>query len=250
MIYWLARYVLLGPLLKMRVRARVTGIDNLPPKNVPYVVAVGSHVSEVESGALVVYWPDRQLHFLAKQKYWNKKWLGWLLTKFGAIKIDRHSIGSSTAAIVTGAKILHDGGVLAIFPEGTRSPDGKVHAGKAAVIDAIVRSNRDIVVVPVGLVGFESYASDGIWPRRRHEVEIKIGKHIPLSNFGLSMAEEIRKIGHQNQGGGGVLIEPYNRRQQFVLSALSRLATPPVMHEIAELCGKEYSKKPLKLNLD
>ncbi|MGZ4516502.1 MAG: lysophospholipid acyltransferase family protein, partial [Mycobacteriaceae bacterium] len=127
MLYWLAKYVFIGPLLRITCRPRVHGLENLPVTG-PAILA-SNHLAVVDSFFLALMVP-RRLTFLAKSEYFTAPGLaGWLKKMFfagmGQVPIDRSSAEAAESALLTGVGILREGKLLGIYPEGTRSPDGR-----------------------------------------------------------------------------------------------------------------------------
>src|SRR5690349_21911865 len=124
MLYWLLKYVILGPLLKLIFRPQVEGRDNVPDDG-PAILA-SNHLSFSDS----IFMPlmvKRRVTFVAKQEYFTGKGIkGWLVKQFfqgvGCIPVDRSGGRAAQAAIGTGLRVLGEGHLFGIYPEGTRSP--------------------------------------------------------------------------------------------------------------------------------
>ncbi|MDQ6523006.1 lysophospholipid acyltransferase family protein [Nocardioides sp. LHD-245] len=157
MWFWVLRRVLLGPEVRWYTRPRVTGLDHLPATG-PVIVAA-NHRAEVDSFVLSLVLP-RQPRFLAKAEYYDGTGLRgrvdrWLCSATGQIPVDRAGGDAAAASLRAAEGLLHDGGVWAIYPEGTRSPDGRLHRGHTGVV-RVARAVPDAVVLPVGLLGTEA----------------------------------------------------------------------------------------------
>src|SRR5690606_29589869 len=142
MIYWFLKHLVIGPLLKTIYRPWVEGADNLPSSGP--VIIVGNHLSVIDSFFMPLM-IDRRVHFLAKSDYFTGKGLrGWLVRSFmlsvGQIPIDRSGGKASEASLNTGLAVLERGDVLALYPEGTRSPDGRLYRGRTGVARLVLES--------------------------------------------------------------------------------------------------------------
>ena len=142
MFYWLMKNVIAGPLLKGIFRPWVTGADNIPKQGA--VILASNHLSFVDSVFLPIC-IVRDMVFLAKSEYFTTKGIkGWATKWFmkgtGMLPIDRSGGKASEASLNTGLRVLAEGRVLGIYPEGTRSPDGKLYRGRTG----IARRNRRV----------------------------------------------------------------------------------------------------------
>ncbi len=183
MLYWLLKNVLLGPILRLVYRPRVTGRDNVPTHGP--VVLVGNHLSVVDSFFLPIY-VRRTVNFLAKNEYFTGKgFTGWITRVFmkstGQIPIDRSGGKASEASLNTGLSVLGSNNVLALYPEGTRSPDGLLYRGRTGVARMILESQCP--VVPVAMVGSHEMMPIGAKIPKRVPIELRIGKPIDFSRF-------------------------------------------------------------------
>lgn len=218
---WLFRYVLLGLPLRLMCKVHVVGYENLPAKG-PFVLAIGSHTTELESALIQVYLREYTLRFFAKAEYWRKSPLHrWFMTHTGQIPLERLDPRSANATIDIGANILKSGGILAMYPEGTRSKDGKLHKARSGVVRTAIRGGA--VIVPVGLIGFDKLHPPGKGLRPGLATMI-IGKPIDPMTFHKVADVTVHLTGSTK--------------------ALERIASPIVtehlMHVIAQLCHKEY----------
>ncbi len=135
MIYWLLKYIVLGPVLKLIFRPRVEGRDFVPRTG--GAIIASNHLSFSDS----IFMPlmvRRKVTFVAKAEYFTGRGLKGFFTKLfftstGTIPVDRSGGRAAQAAIDTGLRILRGGGLFGIYPEGTRSPDGRLYRGKTGV---------------------------------------------------------------------------------------------------------------------
>lgn len=184
MWFWLLKEVLLGPVVRWCTRPQVTGLEHLP-RTGPVVVAA-NHRAEIDSLVLSLVLP-RQPRFVAKAEYFAGHGLRgrverWLCSATGQIPVDRTGGDAADAALRAAAGLLRDGGVWAIYPEGTRSPDGRLYRGHTGVV-RVARLVPDAVVVPVGLVGTEQVdrpARDGRRRWRRGRVRVVVGAPVDV----------------------------------------------------------------------
>ena len=128
MLYWILKNGLLGPLLWTVFRPWVRGVENVPSEGPAIVVC--NHVSFVDSVFLPLVIP-RSISFLAKSDYFTGKGIKGFVTRTfmkatGQLPIDRTGGKASEASLNTGLQVLSEGRLLGIYPEGTRSPDGRM----------------------------------------------------------------------------------------------------------------------------
>lgn len=181
MWFWLLRRVLLGPVVRWFTRPRVVGLDRFPAAG-PVVVAA-NHRAEIDSLVLSLVLPRRP-RFLAKAEYYAGTGLRGrverrLCTVTGQIPVDRSGGSAASASLVAAERLLRSGGVWAIYPEGTRSPDGRLHRGHTGVV-RVARAVPGAVVLPVGLLGTE--AVDPLAGRgwRRGRVTVVVGAPVDV----------------------------------------------------------------------
>ena len=212
MFYWLMKNVIAGPLLKGIFRPWITGADNIPQHGA--VILASNHLSFVDSVFLPIC-IDRDMVFLAKSEYFTTKGLkGWATKWFmkgtGMLPIDRSGGKASEASLNTGLRVLAEGRVLGIYPEGTRSPDGKLYRGRTGIARMVLESG--VPVVPVAMIDTEKVMPIGAkWPKLRRP-GIIIGKPLDFSRF---------------QGMEG---------DRFILRAV----TDEIIYELAGLSGQQY----------
>jgi len=144
--YWLTKMTL-GMTLKIVFRPRARGVKNVPRRG-PVILA-SNHLSFSDHffGPLPV---PRKVIFLAKSEYFTGRGLKGLISKVfftgvGQIPIDRGGGAASEQAIRTGLRVLAAGHVLGIYPEGTRSPDGRLYRGKTGVARLAIESGAPVV---------------------------------------------------------------------------------------------------------
>lgn len=212
MLYWLLKYVLLGPLLRLLYRPRVTGLENIPETG-PAILA-SNHLSFSDSFFLPLVCP-RRITFLAKAEYFNGKgFKGWFSRMFftgvGQVPIDRSGATAAEDALTTGLRILGQGDLLGIYPEGTRSPDGRLYRGKTGV--ARMALEAGVPVIPVAMIDTEKIQPIGSKVPRVMRVGIRIGAPLDFSRY----------EGMEND--------------RFVLRSMA----DEIMYELMDLSGQEY----------
>ncbi|MEY4039243.1 MAG: hypothetical protein RLZZ52_111 [Actinomycetota bacterium] len=212
MFYWLMKNVIAGPLLRGIFRPWVSGAENIPLSG-PVILA-SNHLSVVDS----VFLPlciERDMVFLAKSEYFTgrgfKGWVTkWFMKGTGMLPIDRSGGKASEASLNTGLRVLAEGRVLGIYPEGTRSPDGKLYRGRTGIARMVLESGAP--VVPVAMIDTEKVMPIGSkWPKLRRP-GIIIGKPLDFARF---------------QGMEG---------DRFIL----RSVTDEIIYELAGLSGQQY----------
>jgi 1-acyl-sn-glycerol-3-phosphate acyltransferase len=152
LFYWFLKFVAIGPVVKLVLRPRAEGADSVPRSGAAIIAS--NHLSAADW----VFMPlslRRRVTFLAKAEYFTGRGVkGFLQRAFfagaGQVPIDRSSASAAEDAIRTGLRILREGKLLGIYPEGTRSPDGRLFRGKTGV--ARMALETGVPVVPVAMV--------------------------------------------------------------------------------------------------
>lgn len=174
MLYAVLRF-LLRPLARLLLRARVTGQENVPATGA--VILASNHLSFIDSMVIPLSAP-RRVRYLAKAEYFTTPGPGgWvtrtLFTALGALPVERETSRAAQAALDTALAVLHDGDAFGIYPEGTRSRDGRLARGKTGV--AWLALTADCPVVPVAVSGTDRVQPVGAtWPRP-HRVTVTFG---------------------------------------------------------------------------
>ena len=183
MFYWLMKYVVIGPIVKAIWRPWIIGRRNVPAEGA--AILASNHLSFVDS----VFLPlmiDRPVAFLAKSDYFTGKGLkGWATRMFfkgtGQLPIDRSGGKASEASLNTGLQVLGRGDLLGIYPEGTRSPDGKLYRGRTGIARMALEAH--VPVVPVLMVDTDTMMPIGTTVPRIVRVGIVIGEPLDFSRF-------------------------------------------------------------------
>lgn len=209
--YWLVKAIL-TPILRVVFRPWVEGVENVP-KHGPAIIA-SNHVSFSDSFFMPLVVP-RKVTFLAKSDYFTERGVkGWFKRQFfsgvGQVPIDRSGGQASEGAIRTALRVLGEGKLLGIYPEGTRSPDGRLYRGKTGV--ARMALEAGVPVIPVAMIGtYEIQPPGKIIPRIKRP-GIRFGKPLDFSRYaGMST-------------------------DRFVL----RSVTDEIVYELMQLSGQEY----------
>ena len=159
-------------------RPLVTGRECVPAHG-PVIVA-SNHLSAVDTLFLSVLL-RRRVTFLAKAEYFTRSGLrgrlmSGLMSACGFVAVDRTSPAAGRAAIDRGLQVLAAGGVFGVYPEGTRSTDGRLYRGRTGVARLALESGAQ--VLPVALVGTSRVLPPGRRLPRIHRVQLRIGQPI------------------------------------------------------------------------
>ncbi|MFF1834343.1 lysophospholipid acyltransferase family protein [Streptomyces sp. NPDC058231] len=212
MFYYVLKYVILGPLLRLLFRPRIEGLENIPADGA--AIVAGNHLS-FSDHFLMPAIIKRRITFLAKAEYFTGPGVKGRLTaaffrSAGQIPVDRSGIDAGRAAIREGLGVLSGGELLGIYPEGTRSHDGRLYKGKVGV--AVMAITAQVPVVPCAMVGtFEIQPPGRVFPRIK-QVTIRFGEPLDFSRYA---GMEDRK-------------------------AAIRAVTDEIMYAILGLSGQEY----------
>ncbi|MFI8291360.1 1-acyl-sn-glycerol-3-phosphate acyltransferase [Streptomyces sp. ms191] len=212
MFYHVLKYVLLGPLLRLAFRPRIEGLEHVPDHGA--AIVAGNHLSFSDHFLMPVVL-RRRITFLAKQEYFTGPGLKGRLTaaffrSAGQIPVDRSGKEAGQAAIREGLGVLAKDELLGIYPEGTRSHDGRLYKGKVGV--AVMAITAGVPVIPCAMVGtFEIQPPGKVVPKLKR-VTIRFGAPLDFSRFAGMEGEK----------------------------AAIRAVTDEIMYEILALSGQEY----------
>ncbi|NLP83757.1 1-acyl-sn-glycerol-3-phosphate acyltransferase [Microbacterium sp. CFH 90308] len=191
--YALGRFVV-APLARLVYRPHVEGRGNVP-KSGPVIFA-SNHLSFIDSIAIPVAAP-RPVHFLAKSSYFDGPGLGgWLSKQFftaiGAVPVQRGAGQAALDALEQQRALLEQGSTVALYPEGTRSLDGRLYKGRTGV--AFLALQTGAPVVPVGLIGTDDVMPVGAkMPSLTHRVTVKFGEPLDLGHHGPATSGRARR---------------------------------------------------------
>ncbi|MBN9611637.1 MAG: 1-acyl-sn-glycerol-3-phosphate acyltransferase [Actinobacteria bacterium 69-20] len=212
MLYALMKYVLLGPLLRLFFPCTVIGAEYIPESG--GAILAGNHVSVADSFFAPLHM-KRRVTFLAKSEYFTGKGLKgrlkkWFFTGVGQVPIDRGGASAAHDALTTGVRLLGQGKLLGIYPEGTRSPDGRLYKGKTGVARMALQAG--VPVIPMVMIGTDKVNPIGSKMWRPHRITLVIGRPLDFSRY---------------EGMAG---------DRFV----ERSMTDEIMYRLMELSGQEY----------
>jgi 1-acyl-sn-glycerol-3-phosphate acyltransferase len=181
------------PVARVLYRPTVTGRENVPREGP--VLFASNHLSFIDSVVITLIAP-RDVRFLAKSEYFTGEGSKGRLSKgffeaIGAIPVDRESNTAAQDSLERGREVLEQGGAFAIYPEGTRSRDGRLYKGRTGV--AWLGLTTGCPIVPVALTGTEELLPvDATLPRIR-PVTIRFGEPIDSSAYGEPGAARARR---------------------------------------------------------
>lgn len=208
MFYWLLQHILGGPFMRMMYRPRAEGIENIPGDG-PVILA-SNHFSFIDS-LFIPLLLARPVVFLGKSDYFEKRSTRWFFKWLKVIPVKRENPRASETALAAGVEVLRGGGVIGIYPEGTRSPDGRLYRGKTGVARLALEARCP--VVPVVVFGTRDLQPPGKRrPKLTGRVRIVYGKPLRFDRY------------------------DGKERDRFAL----RSVTDEIMYEIMSLGGQEY----------
>ncbi|KJK53988.1 lysophospholipid acyltransferase family protein [Streptomyces sp. NRRL F-4428] len=212
MFYHLLKHVFLGPLLRLLFRPRIEGLENIPAEGA--AIVAGNHLS-FSDHFLMPAILARRITFLAKAEYFTGPGIKGRLTaaffrSAGQIPVDRSGKDAGQAALREGLGVLAKGELLGIYPEGTRSHDGRLYKGKVGV--AAMALGAGVPVVPCAMVGTFEIQPPGKRIPKIRRVTIRFGDPLDFSRYAGMEGER----------------------------TVLRAVTDEIMYEILALSGQEY----------
>ena len=183
MWYFLLKNIVLGPLLKVLFRPWIRGVENVPTEGA--VILASNHLSFSDSIFLPLML-RRPVVFLAKSEYFTGKGIkgtlnSWFFKGTGQLPIDRSGGKASEAALNTGLQVLSQGQVLGIYPEGTRSPDGRLFRGRTGIARMVLEAK--VPVLPVAMIDTEKVQPIGKRLPRIRRIGVIVGAPLDFSRF-------------------------------------------------------------------
>jgi 1-acyl-sn-glycerol-3-phosphate acyltransferase len=202
----------LGPLVRAVYRPEVHGLGNVPADG-PVLLAP-NHRAALDTGVITFVTP-RPVRFLGKAEYFTGKGpKGRLLAGFlgglGYVPVERGNAQAGLAALEAARRVLDAGGVFAIYPEGTRSLDGRLYRGHTGVAALALATGAK--VVPVALQGTEKLQPAGARVPRLAKITVKFGEPLDFSRY----------------------------EGQDSSPAIRRSVTDEIMYHLLELSGQDY----------
>lgn len=184
---------ILRPLVRLIYRPTITGAERVPKRGA--VILASNHLSFVDSIVIPLASP-RPVQFLAKSSYFTGTgFSGWVSRTFfgaiGAVAVERGAGSQAQEALDAGKRILDDGSAFALYPEGTRSLDGRLYRGRTGV--AWLALTTGATVVPVGLVGTEQIQPVGAKLPRIRPVTVRFGEPLDLAHHGAATSGRARR---------------------------------------------------------
>ncbi|WP_249669365.1 lysophospholipid acyltransferase family protein [Cellulomonas hominis] len=212
MFYWFMKRVLVGPLLHLLFRPWVRGAEHVPTDGA--AILASNHLAVIDSFFLPLVL-DREIVFIGKNEYFTGRGLKGRLTAgfmrgVGTIPVDRSGGKASEAALRTGLNRLAEGKLFGIYPEGTRSPDGRLYRGKTGVARMALESGAP--VIPVAMIDTDKAQPLGQRLPRPRRIGVVIGEPLDFSRY----------RGMEND--------------RFIL----RSVTDEIMYALMALSGQEY----------
>ena len=212
MFYWFLKLIALGPLLRIIFRPQASGLENVP-KSGPAILA-SNHLSYADWLFMPLSLP-RRVSFVAKAEYFTSPGVkGWFQKLFfsgaGQIPIDRSGADAAEGALLSAKSVLDKGDLFGIYPEGTRSHDGKLYRGKTGVARLVLETG--VPVIPCAVVGTDVVAPPGKTFGSFTRPIVRYGEPLDFSRY----------EGMEND--------------RFILRSI----TDEIMYEIMRLSGQEY----------
>jgi 1-acyl-sn-glycerol-3-phosphate acyltransferase len=211
-VYWALKNVLLGPAIGKIFRPVHEGTEHVPERGAAIIAS--NHLSFADW----LFMPlalDRRVTFVAKSDYFTRAGIkGWAQKRFfagtGQVPIDRSGGRASESALKAGLKVLQRGELFGIYPEGTRSHDGRLYKGRTGVARLALLSGAP--VIPSAIIGTDIIAPPGKLITKIVSPTVKFGEPLDFSRY-EGMSED-----------------------RFILRSI----TDEIMYAIMELSGQEY----------
>ena len=207
------RHVLIGPAVKVGTRLRVEGREHVPPTGA--LIIASNHLSFMDSMVIPIAC-RRQVHFLGKAEYFQGTGLRgaavrWFHSTGGTIPVDRSDPRAAARSLELGEEVLRRGEAFGVYPEGTRSPDGRLHRGRTGVARMAVSTGATLV--PCAVIGTDRVQPPGSNSFRPARVTVRFGPAIDVEGLAV----------------------------RYQKAALLRAITDEVMEVIGSMSGQERS---------
>ena len=193
MLHLLIRW-LIAPIARLVYRPDVIGAENVPLHG-PVIIA-SNHRAAVDTAVISIVTP-RPVAFLGKAEYFTgrgpvRRFVAAFLSALGYVPVERDNAHAGLRALTAGRRVLETGGAFAIYPEGTRSLDGRLHRGHTGVAQLALATGAP--VVPVALSGTNNVQPVGSKRFRLAKVTVRFGEPLEFSRFdGLAGSAAIRR---------------------------------------------------------
>ena len=178
-LYWVFK-VILTPIMTVAFRPTIEGIANVPKRG-PALLAC-NHTSYLDWLFLPLVVRTRRISFLAKMEYFTRRGVrgrlqAYFFSATGQVPIDRAGAHASQGALLTATRLLREGRLVGVFPEGTRTRDGRLNRGRTGV--ARMAAETGATVVPCATVGTFDIAPPGTKVPRPHKITVRFGSPMP-----------------------------------------------------------------------
>jgi 1-acyl-sn-glycerol-3-phosphate acyltransferase len=179
MMYWVLKGILKPPLLAA-YRIKTEGLENVPRKGAAIIAA--NHLSFLDSFFIPLVVKRRKVTYLAKADYFKTWKTSWFFKAAGQISCEREGGSKSEQSLNIALDVLKSGNLLGIYPEGTRSPDGRLYRGRTGVARLALAAG--VPVIPTGLVGTDKIQpKDAKLPKLSGELRVRFGKPLDFSRY-------------------------------------------------------------------
>jgi 1-acyl-sn-glycerol-3-phosphate acyltransferase len=210
--YFLLKNIFLGPLLKVLFRPWIKGAEKIPSDGA--AILASNHLSFSDSIFLPLML-RRPVVFLAKSEYFTGKGIKgtlsrWFFKGTGQLPIDRSGGKASEAALNTGLGVLAQSQLLGIYPEGTRSPDGRLFRGRTGIARMVLEAK--VPVFPVAMIDTEKVQPIGRKFPRIRRIGVVVGEPLDFSRFAGMEGDRL----------------------------VLRAVTDEIIYELMKLSGQEY----------
>jgi 1-acyl-sn-glycerol-3-phosphate acyltransferase len=210
--YRVLKFALLGPLLRLLFGPDMEGAEHVPEEGAAIIAS--NHLSFADHFLMPVKLP-RIVYSLAKLEYFTGKGLRGRLTaaffrNVGSVPVDRAGGRAADPALQTALRILGEGKLFCLYPEGTRSPDGRLYKGRTGVARLALASG--VPVIPCAMIGTDEVMPPGQVVPKVHKVVVRFGKPLDFSRYAGMESD------------------------RFIL----RSVTDEIMYELMKLSGQEY----------
>ncbi len=169
---------IIPPVANRWLHVQVEGMENVPDR-APAILAC-NHLSFIDSIVLPMNIP-RPVYFLGKADYWDSWRTRWFFQGTGVVPVYRGGGGKGEDSLRTGVEILRRGDLLGIYPEGTRSPDGRLYRGKTGPVRMALEA--EVPILPCAVLGSDRAMPTGSYLPRRQPVTVRYGRPLDLSRY-------------------------------------------------------------------